>query len=518
MVGSSNESDSSPQQSYHILLCTDAAAHVTSISQRITDSVVQLRMSGSGFPFSTMAVQVAIGDIGCNVTSSENTTLICNLDVVGNKMAFGCYDIKVKVHATGFAVVQRDVKFCLKPHVTGLTPSAGSLAGGLSITVAGLFAIDATDNTIEFKNGNLTVGTCAVITAGYFSIICQTPPTGEDIVAQLDVYFPNGTLIPCVTSECYFNFTDSLTPHVSGVAPDQFTGSATLYIHGNHFGVVASNVAVHIDVHGMQYLCDVTEVNETYITCLVTNLPTGKYRLSVKIADKGNAVEMVNISTSLTITDNYPSSGSICGGTRVTVLGAGFLNIPRVGYSMFPLLQYKPSADPTGNDTVMAFKTSRSCSWPGCDELSVRSNISFIYHDSLDKIIEHDAAVTFNFTESHTPRVMATTGNCADMNLTVYGDFLNQTNTDSNVVSLKKDGDPYDYICSPITQMTDTLLTCVLPELPGGTYNLRVYVDPLGDACTNVTWECVTSLKSFSPTTGECLNLLQVLQVSNLLS
>ena len=148
----------------------------------------------------------------------------------------------------------------------------------------------------------------------------RQPAEGSD--PQITVWV-NGFLCLCASgADCSFSYDSSLTPTILGVTDTLVDGSIELTITGTGFTTDASDFT--IDVGGRN--CKATVATSSSVTCTLENGPAGDFDITLWVESRGQASGSVTFTLSLTVDSFSPSSGSVGGGTTLTILGTGFPN------------------------------------------------------------------------------------------------------------------------------------------------------------------------------------------------
>ena len=131
----------------------------------------------------------------------------------------------------------------------------------------------------------------------------------------------------CLSENCTFNFSTEATPLIESVYPSSGQQGTTITVYGSGFeGDSSEGDDVRVWLGGVE--CVVIAVNDSEISCTVQEHPAGSVSVSVHIPGKGYAAvndSIVCFLYLLDVTDIQPASGSIIGGTEVTLRGRGFL-------------------------------------------------------------------------------------------------------------------------------------------------------------------------------------------------
>jgi plastocyanin len=133
-------------------------------------------------------------------------------------------------------------------------------------------------------------------------------------------------------NDCSFQYLDDVTPEIfdstSGQAGNVVTAGDEIVITGRRFLQNGGFPEVQVRIGGA--LCNVTDLNDTQITCVVSDMKGGLYHPDVITADAGHAriVEGANPLNYATRVDSIaPLGGSVRGGNVLAVHGTGFSTI-----------------------------------------------------------------------------------------------------------------------------------------------------------------------------------------------
>lgn len=323
---------------------TEVAAVVSSISPNYggqNENIVTI--SGSGFTNDSSAVSVTIGNKPCTVESVQDDEIVC----VPSPNKAGTYTVRVHVEGTGYAMSEdssNPVTFQYSVEVYSIEPDSGSVGGGNNITISGVgFCEDSVFYVL------IDDCLCLISSVSLTEIICQPQGHYPEVVNITVCVEENEFLI-----EGAYEYSFDATALISSVNPSTGPtyGGTEITISGENFGSSDDDIRVII---GMSE-CTVIEHTNTSITCTTSGSPPGTYNILVYTpfgialnsgvesnseildylcVDGDNS--MLNISDllyqysyELNVTCLSPCSGSILGGTTITILGTGFANDTRV--------------------------------------------------------------------------------------------------------------------------------------------------------------------------------------------
>ena len=280
-------------------------------------------------------MEVRFGNSNCKINNITLPVIKCDLDENTNgtaKIEYGSWTPFVHLKNFGFFKVEDGVLPTVQAlTVSSVSPAVGSTGGGTTITISGVgFAINSVyNNTSVVKIGNVE---CAIKEFSNNSIKCETPEmTGSSEAVNLTIQVNGHT----VTSTA-FSYSDAITPKITSLSPNNSSPvlKKDLIINGTGFDTVHTKFKVWlkpVSSKGKEYECWVVSSTTTQITCRLSGGQAGDYLIKVHQAGIGyskpgtagdNAFKYVIKVTSIT-----PSSGSLEGGTVLTIVGENFSTI-----------------------------------------------------------------------------------------------------------------------------------------------------------------------------------------------
>ncbi|XP_050924319.1 LOW QUALITY PROTEIN: PKHD1 like 1, tandem duplicate 1 [Lates calcarifer] len=335
------------------------------------------------------------------------------------------------------------------------------------------------------------VGTNAVVSAqekkkgglllrgmtGDFLRVWETKP-------QVEVYI-NGIPSKC-SGDCSFEWSEEKTPVVTGISPSEGSnGLGTLLtVTGTGF----SNENASIVVGGAW--CHVEQTTATTQVCRLGSASAGTYPVSVSFPSLGNTRyadgNIPHFTYQLIVSSLSPLSGSVAGGTLLTVSGFGFSQNATV----------KVGSDEC--TVVHATDTELKCRTPAG---TVGSHAVTVMVGNMSQ----NAGSSFTYDSDLTPQISGlsphTTTVIGHRVFTIQGSNLGAQDNDSGVFIGREE-------CVTV-QWTATNITCVLPVLPPGLYEVHVQVGNNGYPETsngvNTTIEYILEVYSISPLFGSLM-------------
>jgi len=296
------------------VLGTVAAPAVTGVSPTAGPSPggTTVTITGSGF---TGATAVDFGSVAADSFTVNSATQITATSPAGT----GTVDVTVVTPNSTSATSPADqFSYMAAPAVTGVSPTAGPLVGGTTVTITGSGFTGAT--AVDFGSvaaGSFTVNSATQITA--------TSPAGTGTV-NVTVVTPNGTSATSPADQ----FSYSAAPAVTGVSPTAgpLAGGTTVTITGSGF-----TGATAVDFGGVA-AGSFTVNSATQITA-TSPAGTGTVDVTVVTPNGTSATspaDQFSYSAAPAVTGVSPMLGPLAGGTTVTITGSGFTGATAVDF------------------------------------------------------------------------------------------------------------------------------------------------------------------------------------------
>lgn len=230
--------------------------------------------------------------------------------------AVGAVDVVVENRAAsglslGSTTLTGGFTYVAPPTITSVSPSVGSIGGGTTVTITGTGF--ETGATVSFG----AVASPTVIVSSATQIVATAPTEAAGTVSVV-VTNPDGGTVTAAGA-----FTYGLPPTITGIAPARgaLTGGAIVTLTGTQFQPGA--VVTFGGVAGA-----VTSVSADGTTIVVTSPPHGPGTVDVVVTNPDGRTAILPSSftfvNSISITSIAPNTGSISGGTAVTITGTAF--------------------------------------------------------------------------------------------------------------------------------------------------------------------------------------------------
>lgn len=258
-------------------------------------------------------LQVLIGSTSCQVTNSTFTLIQCHLSPDSGAPVGILLPVQVKVNNLGIALLaipsESARHFAVMPVLDSVSPSMGSTTSYTRLLLSGSGLIAGTVTVAGYP--------CNIVSRNYTHIICDTtpsPPQKGNVVVNV------GGITSLCSSDCSFQYSSSLVPTVSSISPNSISGNqTTVFVSGSGFGSQLEDLRVYAG----NIVLEVKEVTDSQLRLLVGPLPAGPHTLKVIVMSKGLASGNPTL-TSQAQASLQPSSGSLAGGTLLTITGNGF--------------------------------------------------------------------------------------------------------------------------------------------------------------------------------------------------
>ena len=297
---------------------------ISSVSPPLVNFDTLITIEGSGFSETSCENRVFIGGVACPVQqTSSSTSLTCKLGRNSNLVMSKSYEIEVLVDNVGFALHSSSSSLTVQFQavVTSMSPTTGSSTGGSEVVLEGDGFTAQTVVQITDTTNNNQFDATSFKSLDYGQIVFQT--NGGDFgLFNVSVFIGAASnSIPCSSSLCQFNFDQSLASNLTSVSPTSVSQPNTqLTLTGSNF--VADPALLSVKV-GSQ-VCAVTNASDTQIVCTLAGVDLGSNLVSVTSKTNGNSLpNSVTVAGSASVVSIQPSSGSLNGGTLVTIEANG---------------------------------------------------------------------------------------------------------------------------------------------------------------------------------------------------
>ncbi|XP_067951959.1 fibrocystin-L-like, partial [Watersipora subatra] len=462
--------------------CIEDEVIINSISPNNGTSEEIITLTGRGFSLSNCSNIIKFGgsDAICTILSSSETDVQCKLSLNSLVEPGVILPASMIVDNLGSALPnitgEWNKGYTLLPKVTEVSHDGGSLKGGQLITIKGDGFL--MDGRTKVSIANVP---CEIQSLDYTEIRCTTGEagvwSGEIRVSVLSA--KNEVLEAVCISSCVFSYSSTKTPSLLSVTPTEVTGAADIILAGSRLG----NDSFNLVVYAGSIECVITLVTDSEIQCSLPPASAGNHTISVLNKNLGwtslcntrllffqamqltvNPLQLSNnlliglsslYVTSLgTVTTVTPSSGSIHGGTLITINGTGFSDETLV------------ECDGAVCEIKEYDATSIQCETPAADT-SDMCNLQF--HGTPDNSAPVDLLYSFNVDD--TPTITSVTPNSGVTGevITIAGTLL----SDANEITLD------DSTCV-LVSANSSAVTCTLGEHAAGRTYLVINVDGKG--------------------------------------
>ncbi|XP_067947416.1 fibrocystin-L-like [Watersipora subatra] len=413
-------------------------------------------------------------DANCTILSSSETDVQCKLSLDPLVEPGVILPASMIVDNLGSALFnitgEWNKGYTLLPKITDVSHDGGSLKGGQLLTIKGDGFL--MDGRTQVSIANVP---CEIQSLNYTEIRCTTGEAGVwsgDI--RVSVLSARNEILEAVcVSSCTFAYSSTETPSLLSVTPQEVTGAADIVLAGSLFGTDSFNLVVYAS----SVECVITLVTDSEVQCSLPPVSAGNHTISVLNKNLGYAAYSQSFAglsslyvTSLgTVTAVTPSSGSIHGGTLITIEGAGFFDetLVECGGAVCEIKEYDA--------------TSIQCETPAADTTDM---CSLQFHGTPDNSAPVDLLYSFNVDD--TPTITSVTPNSGVTGemITIAGTLLR----DANEITLD------DATCV-LVSATSSEITCTLGEHAAGRTDLIVNVDGKGkSAAVPFTYELQADL------------------------
>ncbi|XP_066933159.1 fibrocystin-L-like [Clytia hemisphaerica] len=439
----------------------------------ITDDVIEIL--GTGFSEKPTENKVKFSGHECTVTDSTTTSLNCKMDSGEVIPMYLNLELSFSVDGKGEGGVDisndKERFIVFKPSIQSITPDTGSFSGGAILTVSGS-GLDR-----ESLSVNLGEQSCAieVDSRTYSSLKCETPAnpnTGNLATKTADVSMCDsqdvdawGACVKIVTSQQY-TYSASNTPTVSAVSPstiDQLGKTLTLTVSGLVGGDITKLSATLQSEDSVkdEFTCDIDEgtsdlmADPGQVVCNTERLPAGSYKLLLRHASHGLFQSSTpSITSEKKLTKIEPDSGSKHGGQVVRIYGNGF---PKQISDLKVMLS-------TGECVIegdYGLNGEVTCKTPAHSTGS--ASIDILVND----VVASFPGLSYTYDDNHSPAVSAISPSSGEsgQQIQITGSLFTDGKMEVTIG---------EQSCQNIQTISETSITCVVPETAAGDMNVRV--------------------------------------------
>lgn len=316
-----------PASVYKVLFTT-GNSQLPTITSMTSDNITlnsEITIEGTGFSTTQCENQVFVNGINCPIKTSSSSQLVCQFDSNTSLQPNVAYSIEVLVKNIGYALQNRTYLLRFLPSVTSVSQNVGSLMGGARLILLGKGFI-ASNTLVQIGQNYYYNNDPRGTQVKYDSITLKTL---QELEGAYDIKVTsNGVTSVCSAANCSFEYSQAMTPTITNVSPSTISSSGTITINGTSFGTNSSSVSVKI---GSQ-ICTPISVNDVLITCQLDGLNLGNQVVSVNVNEIGDAKnsQILYVTGLAAISAISPLTGSVYGGTVLTLTGNGFDSTTRV--------------------------------------------------------------------------------------------------------------------------------------------------------------------------------------------
>lgn len=267
---------------------------------------------------------ILLGDLNCSLETqsfrSNRSMSGCSFPL--HSVEAGVYPLQVRQQQMGFANMSAvPQQFVVTPQILAIFPADGSACGGTVLTVRGL-ALTSRRKSVHVDLSDPF--TCVILSLEDQTILCQINPLGNSLPGTS--FTLNVTvLVNGLRSECQGNCTlflrEETTPVVDALTVNTSGSLTSVLIGGQRLGTTANEPVVYLDNH---LPCVVTFFNVSHVACWISDLTPGLHYLSVFYSRNGYACsgnDSRHFSVLPQVFHYFPKNFSTHGGSLLTIEG-----------------------------------------------------------------------------------------------------------------------------------------------------------------------------------------------------
>ncbi len=453
---------------------------------------------GTGFSDEANGNCVKFGPLPCDIVNITDRAINCKfLQPSSSPIAWRYYLLSLQVleNNTGNAFIANTRKSAIQivPEISSVSPLFGSFAGGTDLVITGsIFSFDT-----EF-----TLGVpCEFTRVEPNKIICRAKSvewgkSEEEITRNISICVTKSGKIQCTEDNIFqFSYSKNHTPNVTSVSwsySSEEANAITISLYGSRFADIREWNIIKVG----STVCNITSSNQSHIVCSVPALPASSYQLSFIVCNSSSNrclgyaqihddYKIINIGV---LTKIHPSSGSIHGGTEITLEGSGFhrgtypflLNIT-IGSS--------PCRVRSVNFTRVKCVTTPPQSVDIGNPQDVRATV-----DGVSFVADN---ITFTFLQEATPSVSAVTPSSGQLGdtINITGALLGGAVAGEGEVRVEIGESECEVF---ISLSTNSSIICSLGVNIVGNHSISVYVPPYGLASVSISTSFEYTLRLYN--------------------
>jgi len=425
-----------------------------------------IRIDGSNFDNTPSKNTVKFGDFPCDVVTSTSTQIDCRMKKSTEPSINTWLPISLLVDGKGYALVEIRSEYnysvIFQHRIESATPLTGSEMGGTLLTLRG--------TGLDIQQLKVSLGTtsvCDIVEQSYDEIKCRTSSgTGDQLIMIEDDRYESN--IQLTETDLTFKFDSSITPIITSFTPIEISEPNTLLeFIGTSLGLTKE---VHIILIGDETFTvdslSLSTPGNKKLQLTITSLPKGKYKTSVLINGIGyakfndNNKNFFEVTVKEKVNDIQPNSGSIHGGTEVTISGFGF-----TGNQSIVTIDGKACTIISADHTTITLITPKVNS-AGTKQISIDNNMFL---------------PVFNFLDEKTPTInsLSKSNGVVGDTITLNGEFYSNSQADYTI----QFGDTQ---CTSVTVIDTSTVNCVLGIHSAGNVSVSVTIEGYGDSNNNL--------------------------------
>ena len=458
----------------------------------------EIKLKGDKFSTYPSDNTVQFGGHPCIVFAATVHEITCKMDPnvsipmqVLHELSFS--DV---AYGNGIVAISSDIERAVvfSSTVQSMSPLSGSYAGGTDLKFVG--------GGLDRKSLDIKVGDqkCSITQQSYSSLECTVPShdNSEDKEETEVAITMCDTTVTDAWGQCTFKETGlnfvykkSETLHITAAQPLEIlmpNTDLTISVTGLPGNSSSASFEVSLIENSASVPCvydssksDLT-TNPASIVCSVAKLPAGIYSIQLKHDSFVNAEGNVQVTGKKSLSAITPSGGSIYGGLKVKIEGSGFPN----NISKLSIVLGTSECqinDPYGaNGEVYCMTSAHSA-----------GNANIVV--SIDNVNANFPSLSFSYDDLNSPKVTSISpqnGKAGDT-LVISG---------SSFESGKMSVSLGEWEC-PLTGLTTaSSVSCIVPEIQSGSFDVKVSHSDLGDSNNDVAFtsdlivDTISSLES----------------------
>ena len=434
-------------------------------------------------------IRVFLGNSECQVTNYDDSASPATITATCQAPEAGDFHPKVHFEGLGYASINSGVtQIAIAATVSSVSPTEYNPNGGTVFTVSGS-GFPASLETAQARGLAINIG------AGSCTPTSVTPTQVQCVSGTVSSSAPLTVTLNGKTASSSALTPLGTVPTISSVSPNNVNPvlQTDITITGTNFDATSAQTSVYLKTASNNKAAECLTVSSTstQIVCKLLGAPTGTYSIYAQTSQGYSNSQSFTVQT--VITSVSPTSGSVAGGTLLTITGGTFSD-----YTQQTMVFIGTDSIPCS--VVSSSATQVTCITGPLKDINQAGTTQTVYVDT--RIVESavcQGTCSFTYSDSLTPKITAldSTSVAAGGSLQITGTNLdtNPTVTIGGVSCTVDSASATQIVVSIPSSITPSESASIVVSVPGKGY--AQFDSSLSNAI-----EVTPVISSISPTTG----------------